>query len=163
MTESSAEIIAFRPSELYDPVQGELVPIDAPSERLGRLLEDVRELESNLRVAKRHVSEELLRRMDARANWTLREGPFEISGQSPAPKVEYDAQRLLSVLRALADDGVIDPAAVEGAVKETVDYKPVVRGINALKKLGGQVAREIDACGQEVTRERRVQVKRAGA
>lgn len=159
----SLELVPSQPAEILDPTTGELVPLDGPTDRLAQVLDDVRELERQLRTLKSVVSGELLERMDRSAQWTLREGSYEISGASPSPTLVYDADRLYGVLRGLVDDGVIAPAAAEAAVRQVVELKPVVRGINALRKLGGQVALEIEACAAEVEKDRRVSVKKTGA
>ena len=118
----------------------------------------MRELERQAKEIRDTLGEELVRRMDAKAKWTLNLDGYKVSAPSPAPKVEWDVTALRSTLAALRDQG-IDEDALDAAMDVVVTYKPRTAGLNALKKLGGLVAEQIEACAVEVEPVRRVTVK----
>ena len=97
--------LAVRPTVL-DRTTGELIDLaEVSTDRLGAFLASTRELESELRAAKAEVSREVHRRMDAEAKWTVRAGPYKLSGQSP-DRSEYDGEELARALRRLVRRGV---------------------------------------------------------
>lgn len=146
--------------ELVNPSTGELLSLrDAQSGQLAEFIEAVREWEANARLAKAVVSGELHRRMDAEAKWTLRDGPYEIVGQSPN-RVEYDVERLRTTLKELVEGEQITLEAAQAALKREVTFKPAKRGIDALLKLGGDVKKRIEACGHPPTRGRTVKLSK---
>jgi hypothetical protein len=135
------------PGHLLDPVSGEIYALpEAPLEVIGRWLEHVRYLKQAADTGVRQVSEEVNRRMDHVGRWTLREGEYEVTGASPARRPVYDGERLWRELDALARRGVIDPAAVAGAVEIRVTHTPRADGIARLLKLGGEVADAVRRC-----------------
>lgn len=137
------------------PGTGEAIALNAPSEALAQALDEVRELERELRVAKQAVGAELLRRMDTQAKWTMRTDNYEVRGESPAPRTEYDVEQLMEVLDGLVNEGLLSSTAASAATTTTVSYRVSQRGVNALLKLGGEVAARIAACAQEVERVRK--------
>lgn len=141
------------------PKTGEALSLDAPTGTLAAYHDDLQELERIVREARGRIGEELLKRLDVKAKWTWREDGFEIKAPSPAPTTEYDVDAVRATLRDLQDEGVIDEDAADAAVQVTVSYKARVAGLNALRKLGDDVADRIDACGQPVEKPRRVSVK----
>jgi hypothetical protein len=144
------------------PSTGEVVSLDAPLEDLAAYLADVRDWEQTfLRPCKRAVEDEILRRLDHDASYTQRVGDFEIRGDGPG-RVTYQEEVLRGALRPLVDDGTISRAAFNAAVKEEVVYTPVVRGINALKKLGGAVTAAVESAARPSHKPRRVTVKHRG-
>lgn len=148
---------------VLNPRTGEVVSLDASTEELAAWLEDVRSWEQEfLRPCKRAVEEVLLERMDHEASYTLRAGRLEITGDGPG-RVEYEEEILRNRLRPFVDDGTISRDAYAAAVKEVVTYRPMARGINALRKLGGQVAVAILEAERPSSKPRRVTVKRAGS
>lgn len=146
---------------VVNPVTGEIVPMDAPTDQLAEFLSDVREFERAMRDQKQHVSQELHRRMDADAIWTVHLGDWTVSGESPA-RVEYDAELLHRKLTEFVEAHVIPQRALEDAVITETKYRARVSGINRLAKLGGDLAKAIESCQIPLTRERRITVKRAG-
>lgn len=144
-----------------DPVTGELVTADAPYETVAALVVHIRETESLLRGMKAEASERLIAEMDREAKWSGRLGDFVISTRSPAPVIEYDADLLYDVLCELRDGGKITAQAVDNAIKETVSRKAMRSGVNALLKLGGEIAEEIRACGTETQPKRTVKIEEA--
>jgi hypothetical protein len=145
---------------LLNPQTGELLELlKAGDGQLGDYLDAVRDWEAMARVAKGVVSAELHRRMDAGAKWTLSAGDFEIVGQSP-DRVEYDVGELRAVLRELLEKELISRDAALAAVKREVVFSVSKRGVNALRKIGGEVAKAIDAIGHEPATARRITIKR---
>jgi hypothetical protein len=140
------------------PSTGEVVSLDAPLEDLAAYLADVRDWEQTfLRPCKRAVEEELLRRMDHDARYTVRAGAYVVRGDGPG-RVEYNEDLLRIRLRELVDDEAISREAAAAAVKEKVSYQPMARGINALLKLGGKVAEAVRSA-EAGEKTRRVTVK----
>lgn len=142
---------------------GEFLSINSPDSALGRCLAEIREFEALLREQKKILTEELLSRCDRRASWTVYEDGVKISGSSPAPVETWDGAELYSALWAFVDAGVLSEEAVNAAVGIETIYKPKKAGIQALRKLGGDVAGTIDGLAQEVEKDRRVTVTVASA
>lgn len=147
---------------LFDPASGAEISLpDAPTRTLAELRDLIRTAEEDQRLAKQAIDAELLARMDRSAKWTLREEGYLLSAPSPSPTEAFDGHALRAGLEDAADRGLISTDAVDAAVEMIVDYKPRVAGINALRKLGGEIA---DIIGRHATtseRSRRVTVKRA--
>lgn len=137
------------------PTTGEIVPLDGPTSDLADWLYETREQEGIVRDLKRVVSEELVRRMDAEAQWTVHLGGWKLSAPSPAPSTEYDAEALWAELETLVAEGVISRGAMEAAVTRQYEYKHHTKGINALKRLGGAVATAIARCSRSVPKDNR--------
>lgn len=150
------------PQGLVNVLSGEIIALDAGTDALAGLLDDYRNLDGLVREAKKIVVRELLSRMDKSAKWTMREGQYEIKGDSPGEKHEWNGQALHAALTELVDQGTIDLEAAESALEVKTVYKPKVRGINALMKLGGLVEQALLACRYKLEDpERRVSVKLA--
>jgi hypothetical protein len=149
------------PTAVPHPVTGEVLALDAPTADLARALDELKELTSRIREVRERIDEELLRRMDHKASWTVRTGDgIKITAPSPAPKVEWDGPELSVVLAELRGLNLIDYEAIQAALEVVVTYKPKAAGLNALLKLGGEVERRLRACRSEVEPTRRVTVKR---
>jgi hypothetical protein len=142
------------------PFTGEVLPLDAPTADLARALDELKELTSRIREVRERIDDELLRRLDKNARWTVREGDFKVTGTSPAPKAEWDGAALSVVLAELRGLALIDYEAAEAALETVVSYKPKAAGLQRLLKLGGEVAERVGACRSEVEPVRRVTVKR---
>lgn len=155
MTDTAASLIPH-------PATGEALDLNASTGDLARWADNLRELERQAKEVRDAISEELLHRMDRAAKWTLREDGFEIKGASPAPTIEWDVDQLRGALRELLNDGLIDEDAHDAALQVVVQYKPRTAGLNALRKLGGDIAERIAACGTDVEKPRRVSVKPVG-
>lgn len=142
------------------PHTGEVVSLDAPPEVLASLLDEVKDVESQLRELKAEVSRVVHEEMDRQRRWTLDAGPFKLVGKSDAPEVVYDVERLAAVLTELVDDGTITTDAMDSALEVVTTYKVKKAGINALRK-SPRLAEAIDSCGEERAVEgRRLTVKR---
>jgi hypothetical protein len=141
------------------PLTGEALDLNAPTGELAQAFDRIRDLERELKETRDQISRELIGRMDKRASWTLREDGFKVSAPSPAPKTEYDGYELHQVVQSLVAEGLIDGEAAEEAVEIRVEYRPRVRGVNALRKLGSDVADRVDLCAREVEPVRRVRVE----
>jgi len=147
------------------PYTGEaLVLRELPNEQLARLLDGARDFErAELRQFKQEVQDEILRRMDREASWTVHaENGWKLSGKSPGG-VEYDVDALRKVLAELLVEDRITAVAVEKAVKaKPVEYTVQKAGVNALLKLGGHVQQAIEACQVPSSKPRYVSVSREG-
>lgn len=154
----SIEIV--QPFTLVNPATGEQFDLDAPTETLGQFLVDVREFELLVREHKKVVQRELLARMDRQAKWTEHVAGLKLVGSSPAPSDEWDGAELRTTLLELVDAGVLSIEAVDAAVETRVTYHPKKGGVNALRKLGGQVAQVVDQLARPVEKERHVRVSR---
>jgi|GEM_PF-6028510 len=156
----------IRKREVLDRTSGEVLPLsDATTDRLARFLDDSRELESILSETKALVSDELLRRMDRDASWTVRAGGYELRGQSPeAGATYYEPLELEQVLRRLRRQGLITKEAAKAALayEVAVERKPRQAGIRALLRRGGEVAEAVAACEhrRDEPPRRRVRVRR---
>ena len=148
------------PLQVVHPVTGELLTVDHSTEALAQYLLDVRDLETGLRVDKKAVTTEILRRQDRAASWTTHAGSLKVSGQSPAPMEVFDGLELRNALGLLVDAGVITVEAMDAAVVTEVKYTPRKAGIAALRKLGGEVKKVVDGLAVEREPERRVTVSR---
>jgi hypothetical protein len=135
--------------ELVVPYTGELVDLDAPTNELARLVDEIRELESALREIKSSVSREVHSRMDRDARWTVEVGGYRVSGASPS-RVTYDGDRRELVLVELVASGEISEAAAAAALEVQTIRKPRAVGINALRKISPSVAAAIDATATPV-------------
>lgn len=141
------------------PFTGETLQLErAETNDLGWFLNEMREYEMRLKEAKRAVTDEALRRLDHQAKWTFRTPDFTLKAPSPAPSEQFDELALRSDLWELVDQGVITEEAAGAAVETVVTYKTRIAGINALRKLGGQVAEVIDRHCTPVQKTRYVSV-----
>jgi hypothetical protein len=139
-----ADTTTARELELVVPYSGEVVRLDAPTDALAEIVYGIRELESELRSMKAILSEEVHRRMDEEARWTVEAGRFKVSGRSPSG-VSYDGERLWKVLEDLVEAGRITRRAAEAAVALEVAYKVRVAGVQAVKRVGPDVAEAVAA------------------
>lgn len=134
---------ALEITHVADPGTGEAICLETASLReLAVYLEDAREVEAQIRSAKRAVSIELHRRMDEQARWTLDADGYKLSGESPA-RVDYKPAKLFETLQDLVADGTISPEAAGAACERVYTYKAIARGVQAIKKLGGAAAKAI--------------------
>lgn len=154
------ELQPTSPILLMHPHTGEALDLGAESARLAEWLDTVRDLERTIREQKTLVAAELHRRMDLAASWTLRDGEWEIRGESP-DRTDYAVEELRKALSELVSRGEITQQAANAAVTEVISYRPAKRGINALLKLGGHIADAIKTCEMEKTQARRISLSRA--
>jgi hypothetical protein len=159
VTDLDATWPIHQPTEVLNPVSGELVPLDGATNTLAEYLLDVRDLESRLREAKSLVSREILKRMDYYASYTIEFPGIKVSGDSPAPTIEYDAKTLHDDLALLAEADVFAPEALEAAIDIITTYKVKRAGLKALEKLGPAVRDVIEKHAHEAERDRRVSVR----
>lgn len=148
---------------VLNPMTGEVVPLDAPTDTLGEYLDAIREFEGSLREQKATVSRELLRRMDTEARWSVVAGPWKLTGRSPEPELVYDVDRLRAVLEQLVADDLISQRAMNEACERVVEFKARKAGIAKLLKLGGAVREQIEQCREEQEPQRYVRVQRREA
>lgn len=120
--------------ERANPLTGELVDFNGPTDQLALALDAIKEQKSQLDSFASDLRKEVLQRMDHEATYTYRGGGLKLSGDGPrAP--DYDGERLYSELRPLVARDVIGADAMRKAVETDVVYKPLKRGITALAKL----------------------------
>lgn len=144
-----------------NPQTGELLELaTAPTADLAAWLDAVRWMEGEQRDAKRQVQAEIIKRMDTDASYTLREGDYELSGDSPKPVEVFDVEPLAADLDDLVAEGIISADARARVIVETVERKVALREIRKLMNLGGVVASVVERHRTEAPRERRVRVKR---
>lgn len=143
------------------PTTGEALDLRADDDQLARWFDEIRDLERQLAEVRSEVGRELTARCDQRAKWSFQAGDLKVSVPSPAPTVEWSVDALKATLADLLSDGRIGEDAADAALELVVTYKPRVAGLNALCKLGEDVAERIEACGTSVDKPRRVTVKRA--
>lgn len=148
--------------QVLNPVNGEVLTLDAKSDQLGAYLADVREFEFLMRESKRAVTQELLARMDKNASWTMSLPGWKLSSRSSAKEEAWDGAELRTALLDLVDEDVISIEAVDAAVETVVTYKPRKVGINNLRKLGGRVAAVVNGLCVEREPDRSVKVERVG-
>lgn len=128
------------PKQIVDPLTGELLVLGELSvDRLALGQKQIQLFEERLRDVKRAIADEAHRRMDSSAKWTLEADGWKVAGEAPG-KVDYNPERLKDALDLLLEDGRINQEAYDAAIEEVVTYKPKVRGIKALLKLGPDVA-----------------------
>lgn len=156
----SGQELVTRPEALI-PGTGEVIDVRAAetsvlAEALDRLSE-VKQMEAS---ARRVIADEVLRRQDADASWTTHVEGFTLVGQSPA-REEYDAEALAAVLRGLVELSMISAEAAGAAIESVLTWKPKKAGINALLKLGGEIAEAVRSCAITVDKPRQVRVKRS--
>jgi hypothetical protein len=126
------------------PLTAEVLELESTGvAELARAIDEVRQLENELRAFKARVGDELLARMDRAARWTLRRDGWEITGDSPR-QTAYDGDRLAGELDALVEQDVISREAADAAVRHTWEARKA--GVNALLALGGVVAEAVQRC-----------------
>jgi hypothetical protein len=122
-----------------------LILAEATEAQLADWKKAIAEWHRMAKTAEAHVDAELIRRMDARASWTIRGDGFKLTGSSPKPSVSYkDPVKLRKRLLKLAEEGLLERAAVDAAlpvVPEQVEVR--VGPLAQLEKLGGRVARAV--------------------
>ncbi len=144
---------------VVDPTTAEVIDLaQAPTDTIAAYLANVRDLERQIREQKKLAAEEVIRRMDEQAVWTVRVGDWKLSAPSPAPATVYDAAGLLADLEQLQADDLVAPAAVQRAVERIETLRVVPAGVKALEKLGGAVADAIERHRSEQPKDRRVSV-----
>lgn len=142
---------------IVSPVTGEAIDLGAHANDLAHAIDHVRDLEAQLRNVKRQIADELIARMDRAAAWTLTADDWKISAPSPS-RLEYDAEKLATVLTRLVADGRLDPDAARRAI--VLEPKVKRAGLEAIRRLGGEVRDEVDACGSVSDAPRNVTLKR---
>jgi hypothetical protein len=113
---------------VVDRTTGELLDLRAASvERLARYMTDLQDLWRELSQLEEAVSDELVRRCDQGALWTLRVNDpetghqYEVKTQSPAAGAgTYRPDELQHQLNGLVADGTLNTGGAEGALKRTV-------------------------------------------
>jgi hypothetical protein len=155
--EAMTDVVRRENRTLEIPGTWEILSLDGATDTLAQSISDLRDLKRAIDTALRELQNEVLLRMDSRAKWTARLGDLEVKGQGPGA-VEYDALQLRRRLVALRDEGVIEPEAVDEAVERVVSWKVHARGVNALRKLGGDVLAAIDECSRPSEKPRTVSV-----
>lgn len=149
-----------QPEIIVHPATGEILDLGGETGDLVRWLQEVREMEAQIRDVKRLVTRELIARMDRDARYTLQAGGCTVKGDGPTPPTVYDGEQLRHALAEYVEAEVITADALDRAVEVTQEYKPRAVGINALKRLGGGVAETIEQHARpKENYERRVMIK----
>ncbi len=144
-----------------NPLTGVAVELADGTDALADMHDQLKEARSIIDEARNLLGDELVARMDRRGRWSLTHDGLTVSAPSPKPPVEHDGKALLHELGELVVAGTIEWDAVNDTVEVVVTYKVKRRGVDALRKLGGEVAEAIDRCQVEAEpKPRRVSVKR---
>ncbi len=142
------------------PTTGEALELNAPDDVLAAYIDQIKDLEAQLREVRNRIGDELIGRMDQQASWTLHAGKFKVTAPSPELKEEWDVDALRSLLELLVEEGVVGEPAAKKAIKTEVTYKPVAAGIKALRKvLPGPALQAVDSCRTLVPPRRTVRVE----
>lgn len=121
---------------IVDPGTGEAVALtDAGDDALARWRSTVRDLEDLLKEAKRIVDGEVLRRMDAAGEWTLRAGGYTIKAPSPAAGKETEWEDVERLRARLALEAGLAQDLVDAAFEPVTEFKARAAGIGRLRKL----------------------------
>jgi hypothetical protein len=115
---------------VVDRLSGEILTVaDATTEQLAQFVTNQRQVRDDLSDAEAAVSAELVARLDANAQWTLRVGDptdvqWEITAPSPTAGSESYPPDMLEVeLLDLVEAGTITPYAAAKALKRQVTLK----------------------------------------
>lgn len=148
---------------IFDPRSGEeIVLADADSETLAFLRDAIRAAEEDQRLAKQQIDAEVIGRMDFHRKWTMHAGEYTMTAPSSDPVVEIpDPAALHSELMAFVDAGEVSIEAIDAAVEQVITFKARKRGLDALRKGGGEIAEVIAKHEKQVMPPRRVTVKKA--
>lgn len=164
MSEPSTDVAVPQPAEVVgylNPITGQLLAPDAPTDAIAEELEWVREQVADLQSYARALKHEVLGRMDHERTYTARlPRRLTLTGDGPR-KPDYDGERLYAALVALVPD-VIGQSALDKAVKRETAYRPMKGGITALLKVDDErVAAAVKAAEVPNNKPRNVQVKRS--
>jgi hypothetical protein len=118
----AADVDEPTPRLLPNTFTGEAIDLDASTEALAKDLLYLRELDNERKQLVRAVSDELLKRMDKEASWTLHFPGLDVSGDTKNRR-EYKPDRLLKVLEELVAEGTITKDAAQKAIERNVTYK----------------------------------------
>lgn len=165
------ELIRLVTAEHLLEAAGITDPREAETEQLAEFTDNADHLTAIAREAKGTVSAELVRRLDRRGKWTLREAGFKITAPSPeAGTTRYDDEQLAAAVNRLIEEDLIDADAGLAAIEwyqpppPEPYWKQKPAGIKALLKLGGAVAKAVEACKVSVDPPKRTaKVKRESA
>lgn len=129
-------------------MSGEIVTMrEASDEALGRWFAAYKRAQDLLRSAKRDLDAELVRRADYNATSHVDiPGVGRVTVTGPKDEEVWDVEKLRDVLRGLVAGGLISDSAAYSALERVVAWKPKVSGLNALRKLGGEIEARINAC-----------------
>lgn len=142
------------------PLTGEALDLAAAgTDDLADAIDTIRDLESQLRAAKRMLADEAIARMDRAVCWTLAGEDWKLSAPSPG-RVEWDAERVAATLARMVVDGRVPREAAELAV--VVEPKVKQAGLNALLKRP-DLRDELEACGHVSDAPRNVKLTRTRA
>ena len=145
-------------SSVVIPLTGEVVDLaSAGTDDLADAIDRIRDLESQLRAAKRQLADEAITRMDRHVCWTLAGKDWKLSAPSPG-RVEWDAEKVAATLARMVVDGRVPREAAELAV--VVEPKVKAAGLNTLLKRP-DLKDELEACGHVSDAPRNVKVSRA--
>ncbi len=156
------EVVRTDPSQgVVHPVTGEMLDLSDTTDILAGALDDVRNLEGDLRDFKSALTRELLRRMDYHHTHTaILRGFGKVSGDAPR-KPDYNAKVLREGLQPLVP-AVLPQEAVDAAVERVTDWKVRKAGVNALLRVPDRrVLAAVQAAEVPSTKPRAVRVERA--
>jgi hypothetical protein len=98
------------------PVTGQVVALDAPMELLAVAMDEMGELERDLRSAKREITEELARRLDHEGRRSMDRDGVHVEINAPTER-DWNLPELQGVLRDLVAEGTISQAKADACIK----------------------------------------------
>lgn len=156
--------VAKRPGAVANPATGEVIDLSGPTDLLAEYLDDLRNLDRELRVVKDRIAAEITARLDVENRRSAEVGGWVVETQAPTVW-ETDALHLLDGLLNLAalDDAPLSADAAQQAVRVVESLKVDRRKLKSLRNHPDERVRGVVA---EFDREvpnpaRRVSVKRA--
>ncbi len=155
-SEPSKELVTRR---VTMPATGEVLDLDAADVLLAAALDEAKDIEGRIRSYKRAIVDEVLDRQDRRAKWTTHAAGWKLTGESP-DRFDFDADKLVAVLRQLIKEGLIDREAADACVKVETVVTPRKGAVKALAKRGGRVVELLDVAKVPVEKPRNVWVRR---
>lgn len=135
MTTPATSFDLERPPEptITDPTTGEIIH-RTETEKVGALLETVRQYKREADKAIKWCTGAILERMDSEARWTLPMGAFKLVGDTPtATSIDWDVDELQKLKPLLGEERYRE------LVHEVVEYKPQTTKLQNAAKAGGEI------------------------
>lgn len=149
---------------LVVPLTGQALSLDASTDVLAEGYREMQRWETEMRMVRAQVRDELLARMDKELARKHEVGDLFLECDAPN-QIEYDADALSRVIVRLVTEDKISLAAAEQAVKTVEELKVAKRGVDKLiaaPALSDEDRAEIMACARPSSKPRRLTVKKAG-
>ena len=142
---------------VLDPVSGEVVELDAATERLAEFRDWLGDVKRRIDEALVEVDREITARLDADNRRSDKVGAFKVETEAPYVAV-WDIARLGVALEALVQAGKLTRSAAEAALEPQPPPPPKARAAELKKLLAHvdpEVVEAIERCRHAETRQRR--------